>query len=316
LRATVLVVVSRRRPSSHRPRHPRPVASSPDRHPAIGPPPHPRSTTRRPSPPISITIHLHHPPLVRPPLTLAHSHHQSEKQYNCAYCSNRFKNKNEAERHQNSLHLRLHSWSCATLDRAYESVFHPCTAVSPHANPHHGTAGQPAAFAQYDICGYCGLEFPNHPAPDWVARSQHLTNVHKFGECNQSKKFFRADHFRQHLKHSHAGTSGKWTNMLETACMKQEPPLTPEALSKEQMRLEREHHSQMQGTALQASQLQAAQQLQAQAAQQQMHQQGAPVAPMMGIGSGLRQGPYPAMPLGADLQYQRLDEDIKDELQR
>lgn len=45
---------------------------------------------------------------------------------------------------------------------------------------------------------------------------------HKFGECNQSKKFFRADHFRQHLKHSHAGTSGKWTNMLENACMREE----------------------------------------------------------------------------------------------
>jgi hypothetical protein len=50
-----------------------------------------------------------------------------------------------------------------------------------------------------------------------------LNVVHKFGECNQSKKFFRADHFRQHLKHSHAGTSGKWTNMLENACMSQEP---------------------------------------------------------------------------------------------
>jgi hypothetical protein len=53
--------------------------------------------------------------------------------------------------------------------------------------------------------------------------------VHKFGECNQSKKFFRADHFRQHLKHSHAGTSGKWTNMLENACMKDEPAPTPMA---------------------------------------------------------------------------------------
>jgi hypothetical protein len=48
--------------------------------------------------------------------------------------------------------------------------------------------------------------------------------VHKFGECNQAKKFFRADHFRQHLKHSHAGTSGKWTNLLENACMRDEPP--------------------------------------------------------------------------------------------
>jgi hypothetical protein len=51
----------------------------------------------------------------------------------------------------------------------------------------------------------------------------HLQEMHKFGECNHAKKFFRADHFRQHLKHSHAGTSGKWTNMLENACMKDEP---------------------------------------------------------------------------------------------
>jgi hypothetical protein len=50
-----------------------------------------------------------------------------------------------------------------------------------------------------------------------------LTTKHKFGECNNVKKFFRADHFRQHLKHSHGGTSGKWTNILENACMKEEP---------------------------------------------------------------------------------------------
>jgi hypothetical protein len=51
--------------------------------------------------------------------------------------------------------------------------------------------------------------------------------VHKFGECNNAKKFFRADHFRQHLKHSHAGSSGKWTNILENACMKEEQPPEP-----------------------------------------------------------------------------------------
>jgi len=72
-----------------------------------------------------------------------------------------------------------------------------------------------------DVCGYCGDEFPA-PA-NWEHRAEHLCSVHKFGECNQAKKFFRADHFRQHLKHSHAGTSGKWTNMLENACMKDEP---------------------------------------------------------------------------------------------
>ena len=83
-------------------------------------------------------------------------------------------------------------------------------------------------LAAFDTCGYCGEQFPNEPAPDWDERSRHLINTHKFGECNQSKKFFRADHFRQHLKHSHAGTSGKWTNMLENACMKDEPNPEPQ----------------------------------------------------------------------------------------
>lgn len=134
-----------------------------------------------------------------------------EKQYKCAFCHNRFKNKNEAERHQNSLHLRRHSWSCAAI-AGYEAAFHPSTA--PASQTSNGPSG--------DACGYCGEEFSNFPR-DWDARIEHLTNVHKFRECSQTKKFFRADHFRQHLKHSHAGTSGKWTNMLENACMKDEP---------------------------------------------------------------------------------------------
>ena len=133
-----------------------------------------------------------------------------EKQYTCAFCPNRFKNKNEAERHQNSLHLRKHSWSCNALTGP-EAAFTP------------GTNTASAA----DVCGYCGEEFPT--PPDWSVRTDHLNRVHKYLECNQNKKFYRADHFRQHLKHSHAGTSGKWTNMLENACMRDEP------LSKEHM---------------------------------------------------------------------------------
>ncbi|PGH22968.1 hypothetical protein AJ80_03017 [Polytolypa hystricis UAMH7299] len=139
--------------------------------------------------------------------------HEMEKQYTCHFCSKRFKNKNEAERHQNSLHLRRHSWSCAALS-GYEAVFHPSS--SPTCQTPTGPS--------HDTCGYCGVEFTNYPRPEWDQRIDHLTTVHKFGECNQAKKFYRADHFRQHLKHSHAGASGKWTNILENACMKEEPP--------------------------------------------------------------------------------------------
>jgi len=145
--------------------------------------------------------------------------HEAEKQYECSFCGNRFKNKNEAERHQNSLHVRRHSWSCSALT-GYERAFHDST-----TNP-----------GEADTCGYCGDEFPrsgrNQAGPfiteqDWEDRIRHLQDVHKFRECNASKKFYRADHFRQHLKHSHAGTSGKWTNMLENACMLEEEPPVP-----------------------------------------------------------------------------------------
>jgi len=104
----------------------------------------------------------------------------------------------------------------------YEAVFH----ISPN---------RPDA----DTCGYCGEDFPrsgfSSPSPntgqqvsiptdqDWEVRILHLQEMHKFGECNHAKKFFRADHFRQHLKHSHAGTSGKWTNVLEMSCQRDEP---------------------------------------------------------------------------------------------
>jgi hypothetical protein len=151
----------------------------------------------------------------------SHSAHEAEKQYECSFCGNRFKNKNEAERHQNSLHVRRHSWSCSAL-KGYEGAFHDST----------------TAIGEADTCGYCGEEFPrtgySPSAPqgrfitdaDWELRIRHLQDVHKFRECNASKKFYRADHFRQHLKHSHAGTSGKWTNMLENACMiEEEPPV-------------------------------------------------------------------------------------------
>lgn len=153
----------------------------------------------------------------------ADSAHEAEKQYECSFCGNRFKNKNEAERHQNSLHVRRHSWSCSALS-GYDRAFHDST-----SRP-----------GEIDTCGYCGEEFPRtgcamgsgiggHPPrhateQDWEERIRHLQDVHKFRECNSAKKFYRADHFRQHLKHSHAGTSGKWTNMLENACMVEEDP--------------------------------------------------------------------------------------------
>lgn len=86
------------------------------------------------------------------------------------------------------------------------------------------------------MCGYCGKLLirsgispsghgPHATEQDWDERVRHLQEDHKFRECNGSKKFFRADHFRQHLKHSHAAPSGEWIELLENACMTVEVPL-------------------------------------------------------------------------------------------
>ena len=128
--------------------------------------------------------------------------HESEKPYACNYCPNRFKSKNEAERHENSLHRRRTSWSCGALLDIRAAM-------------------QTSSYVNADVCGYCGMEFPI-PA-QWEIRADHLKTFHKFGECNKAKKFFRADHFRQHLKHSHQGVLNyRWTSILEYACMMQE----------------------------------------------------------------------------------------------
>ncbi|KAI0452932.1 hypothetical protein F5B21DRAFT_481595 [Xylaria acuta] len=144
------------------------------------------------------------------------SAHEREKQYECSYCGNRFKTKNEAERHQNSLHVRRQSWSCSELLGAgYVHTFYRSSAQADDNT----------------TCCYCGIikigetsarDDGNLPAEGiWDARLRHLKDAHKFGECNTSKKFYRADHFRQHLKHSHAAVFGDGTSHLEAACMKE-----------------------------------------------------------------------------------------------
>ncbi|KAI5864918.1 hypothetical protein GGS23DRAFT_619624 [Durotheca rogersii] len=144
--------------------------------------------------------------------------HATGKQHECSYCGSRFKSKNEAERHQNSLHLRRHAWSCsAILKIGYKGVFH-------------GSVSQPGVA---DTCGYCGKDFGRNGGDgtsrlvdekDWDYRCAHLKEAHRFGECDAEKRFYRADHFRQHLKHCHAGVLGKWINMLGNSCMLELPP--------------------------------------------------------------------------------------------
>ncbi|OAA55617.1 Zinc finger, C2H2 [Akanthomyces lecanii RCEF 1005] len=156
-------------------------------------------------------------------------HRGAERRYGCNHCSNRFKNKNEAKRHEQSLHLRCRSWSCAAL--------------TDYARAFHNSTHRPG---EADICGYCGdtfartgdiprtgplgegAYFRTTTKQDCNERIQHLQEVHKFRECNSFQKFYRADHMRQHNKLCHGGTRGKWTNMLNNACLTDKDPAASE----------------------------------------------------------------------------------------
>ena len=143
------------------------------------------------------------------------------------YCADRFETLNTLERHQNPLHLGKYSWSCVALKNdLYNLIYAPKSIQLPDNNLWQSQSLSTSSTA-FDVCGYCGTQFPKEPAPDWEARVAHLIGVHKYDECNQDKKFFHIDHFREHLKHCHAGTSGKWMNKLEVAGMRDEPPPVP-----------------------------------------------------------------------------------------
>ncbi|OAA74951.1 Zinc finger, C2H2 [Akanthomyces lecanii RCEF 1005] len=147
------------------------------------------------------------------------------KQYECNYCSHRFKNKNEAKRHEQSLHVRPRTWSCLAL--------------TDHGRAFYESTSRPG---EADVCGYCGDEFARSGTlsrdalnksltdQDWDERIRHLKEAHKFRECNSSQNFYRADHIRQHNKLCHAATRGKWTNMLDNACLINEDPVRSNAV--------------------------------------------------------------------------------------
>ncbi|KAF2237822.1 hypothetical protein EV356DRAFT_359895 [Viridothelium virens] len=123
--------------------------------------------------------------------------------YTCGFCTNTFANRKEAERHIESLHERKHSWSCSALRSIQDAFFQRQESL---------------------ICGYCETQvtFSKHPEAALLCR-KHLRIAHRFQQCNLEKRFWRIDHFRQHLKHSHGAFIGKWTEVLEDACMEAIP---------------------------------------------------------------------------------------------
>ena len=71
---------------------------------------------------------------------------------------------------------------------------------------------------------------------------QHLSGAQKLGQCHQEKRFYRLEHFRQHLKHSHgAMISGKLSTIERFAQFEAVVgcPMDPESL-----RVIKEHEEQ------------------------------------------------------------------------
>ncbi|KAK4183042.1 Fez family zinc finger protein 2 [Podospora australis] len=140
--------------------------------------------------------------------------HETEKPHPCtdAKCNKRFKSPTEAERHINAIHLKNEYWSCRTLED-------PLMAF--HSETFHGTV-------VWDVCGYCGSGFVRKEGQEGDQEKQqedyekklisHLGDIHKFGECDREKKFYRADNFRQHLRGTHVAIPGLWLKALETVC--------------------------------------------------------------------------------------------------
>ena len=77
------------------------------------------------------------------------------------------------------------------------------------------------------MCGFYGTNIPKGTHDDPEAIIQHVQSIHKFGECKLLKKFFRIDHFRLHLKHGHACTSGEWIAKFAEICKADEIPDVP-----------------------------------------------------------------------------------------
>ncbi|KAL2259342.1 hypothetical protein VTK26DRAFT_7009 [Humicola hyalothermophila] len=161
--------------------------------------------------------------------------HESEKPHACTQCPKRFKSPTEAERHINAIHLKSDSWSCKALENpllAFQSeifngtVWDVCGFCgggfarkgSASVSRPGGGAG---AGAGDDVTGGEGGERERHEFDEDSHRAElllHLESVHKVGECDRNKKFYRGDNFRQHLKNTHVAKPGKWLKALERVC--------------------------------------------------------------------------------------------------
>jgi hypothetical protein len=173
--------------------------------------------------------------------------HVQKKPHVCDLCGARSKNKNEAKRHYTTVHLKPFSWTCQKLHDVPLSAFQVETQTKPepvapsafaassceraakleehtsHPSTGSGRPPTPPRTLRY-TCGFCGRTFHRKlAAPLMVGErlgelEMHVRTEHKFGMCSTEKKFFRDDHFAQHLKTVHAAVVGGWLKWLVESC--------------------------------------------------------------------------------------------------
>jgi hypothetical protein len=114
------------------------------------------------------------------------------EKYDCWGCDASFASKDKVIAHYAFQHLDV-VWSCSGIK-----------------------ASQAFVYSSYhsDLCGYCGKPFLNQPSQNWFERVLHLSNVHRFGNCNLTKSRNLAQ-FRRHLDNEHSAIQGPWRESFE-----------------------------------------------------------------------------------------------------
>lgn len=83
------------------------------------------------------------------------------------------------------MHARKESWLCIQEDAAERLL------------------------VEKNICSLCGTDFTGLLLAEQL---DHLVQVHRIGECNAKRKFYRKDALRLHFQNFHGNQEGDWLN--------------------------------------------------------------------------------------------------------
>jgi hypothetical protein len=129
------------------------------------------------------------------------------------------------------VHLKPFSWTCQQLGNLPLSAFQVTQNTPPATDMselQEAAVSRPVTPTLCYTCGFCGRTFHRKAAAPLMVGERlgeleaHVRAEHKFGLCSSDKKFFRYDHFAQHLKTVHAAVAGEWLKALAESCKSRE----------------------------------------------------------------------------------------------